>query len=224
MNTNIVDTLKTIAESVKSLSQKSVWDTIIPFLLGLLSSVFVIIISYLISRRQERKAFRKKCLMDFLSQLNEFLYRINKIITDIVSIEKFGEVLLGEKYRTFKYLPSNDYNIIALKIRTFRSYLEANFKQVGETYSSKEHYYKEIIESSETVLDANHFIDVVGIFERSAVNYFYLVPKKIQEKYSFLVGSISEATVKNLEHFDINQLKNYLVEYIREVNAEIVKI
>ena len=190
---------RSVSNSLEKMSQKNIWDTIIPLLFGLVSSLMGIYIGYQISKKQEKRKFKRDSHIAYLECLNNFLFEINNLLMNILKIHKFGSILLGESFASFCFLPNNDFNLIALKIRTFRVYLESNKPLAGDKYSSKNHYYNEIIKSSENILDPNYFISITSNFEKKAINYYYFIDKGIREKHDKLVYEINQATIKDME-------------------------
>ncbi len=138
-------------------TRKSLMDTIVPFVLGIIGTVIGLLLGILITNLQERKKFISNNHIEYLKYLNRLNFNINNILSDIVNIDKFGRILLKSNYQTFSFLPNNSYLDIALQIRTLKGYLTTNQKLYTST-DTQARYYKEIIEASDRIFNTNIFI------------------------------------------------------------------
>lgn len=191
-----------------------------PFVLAIVGPL----IGYKISLSVEKRKNKREIHLALLRSLNEFLYQLNSLITEINNIDKFGRVLLEDRYQNLSILVKPDYNFICLRIESLRSYLKQDpVHQPIERDSRRDRYYVQIMKSCEVVLNPEQFIDIASRFERESVNYYYLMDKKLRSDYQRAVSSLAEATRNNMIDFDIEKYKNELVDYVRKVNLVIDK-
>ena len=161
------------------------------------------------------------CHLSLLRALNELNFQVNAIIMDAVNIHKFAAIRLGDGYQPLSILPSADYNMLALKVRTLRSYLEGSYQSNHSKFRSADHYYDQILKASMTILDANKFISIGTDFARASIDYYYLINENLRLEYTKLEKFLSEATTRNMEGFDIEEYKRRIIKFIKETNDAI---
>ena len=220
---NIENILRNISDSLHILSNKSIFDDIIPFLYGLSSSIVGLLVGYLLTRTHEKRKFVQQNHIKFLITLNELTFEVNQLINDIKNIEKFGEVLLGKNFDRHKILPCKDFHLIVLRIKTFRAYLEYSKQVVIADDSNKIYIFNEINQITNKISDSNYFVKIMAKFEKSAMNYNFLITDGIRIKTNAILNDFSEACKENFLNYDISLLKKSLIELVKEVNQETLK-
>lgn len=218
--------VKQITIIANSLSQKYYLSDILPWFLGLCSSIIGAIIGYIISSRQEKKRFIRESHIEYMKITNYFLNEINKIITSMVNIQKMGFMLIGDqndpdKYSPYFYGSLNNYYLVLNKIRALRKHVESLDVNTAK-YSSKRHYKEQIIKQSDDIIDFNKFVSFCSEYEKQAVNYYYFIDKKLRLEHANIINKISNATKKNMNEFDIEEIKREIVLHIQNINGKIL--
>ncbi len=210
-----------------ALSQKDYLSVIIPWALGLISSIGGALIGYFISSRQEKQRFIRESHIEYMKLTNDFLSEINSIITSMVNIQKMGFLLIGDqndpdKYSPYFYGDLSNYYLVLNKIRELRKYVET-IDINTEKYSSKKHYKDQIINLSDDIMNFNKFVLICSKYEKQAVNYFYFIDKKLRIEHANIINEISNATKQNMNEFDIEELKKQIVLHIQNINGKILR-
>lgn len=202
---------------------KTDWLGIIgPWILSIVSGI----VGYWISSRNEKKAFKRNCNIEYLAFTNDFLSEVNSIIIELVNLQKMGFILMGwdknpagsEKYF---YGNLNDYNSVVCKIRELRK--EIDKIVIDETkYTSIGEYKENFIKQSNDVLNFNKFIEICSAYQKKAANYYYLIAKDLRKEHADIINRIAKATQENLNNFNIEELKLDLVNHINHINSKII--
>ena len=208
---------------IASILNQTDWLGIIgPWVLSVVSGI----VGYWISSRNEKRAFKRNCHIEYLSFTNDFLAEVNSIITELVNLQKMGFILMGfdknpssaEKYF---YGNLNDYNSVVYKVRELRK--EIDKLDIDEKiYSSKKEYKEKYIKQSDDVLNFNKFIEICTTYQKKAVNYYYLISKDLRKEHADIINKIAKATQDNMVQFNVENLKLDLVNHINHINEKII--
>lgn len=222
------DVLLDIASSLRVSQEPDIWKTLQPlfqFLFGLISTGFGAFIGYRSARSHDKRKFIRDSHVAFLKSVNEFLFGINVLITNIKKIDKLGFTLLQERYPNHAILPAADFNMASLKIRTLVAFLDSNMRvQSTGAYTSREHYFTEIHKAAEQVLDFNVIIQLGATLQKESVNYLYLIDPIFKTMTDRLVDELALASVENMVGFDLDGYKIRCVELVMKINEKIVKM
>lgn len=208
---------------ITTILSKTDWVEILaPWILSIISAF----VGYWISSRNEKKAFKRSCHIEYLTFTNTFLMEVNSIIMELVNLQKLAINLIdfdkkinaGNKYF---YENISDYSVVALKIRELRKEIEKlNFDE--PTYSTKKQYRDEYIKQSDDVLNFNKFIEICETYQQKALNYYYLIYRDLRKEHADIINKIAQATRNNLVNFNIENLKNDLIIHINHINEKII--
>ena len=160
---------------ITTILSKTDWVEILaPWILSIISAF----VGYWISSRNEKKAFKRSCHIEYLTFTYSFLMEVNSIIMKLVNLQKLAINLIdfdkkinaGNEYF---YENISDYSVLTLKIRGLRKEIEKlNFDET--MYSTKKQYRDEYIKQSDDVLNFNKFIEICETYQQKALNYYYL--------------------------------------------------
>lgn len=210
-------------EEIANVLSQTDWLGIIgPWILSIISGI----VGYKISSRNEKRAFKRNCHIEYLSFTNDFLNEVNSIIMELVNLQKMGFILMGfdkkpEGSEKYFYGNLNDYNSVVYKIRELRK--EIDKIQVDErNYSSIREYKEKYVTQSDDVLNFNKFIEICSTYQKKAANYYYLISKDLRKEHAEIINKIAKATQNNMIGFNVEELKKELVDHINNINAKIV--
>jgi hypothetical protein len=211
-----------MSESLKALSTNNSSDTIITFLLGLLSSLIGIFAGYKISQSQENKKFSQNNHFEYLKHVNLLNIRINDILTKIVNVHKFSQNLLGELYKPLNITPINDYFMVCLKTNTLKSFLLNNSSRYDIDNTNKKVQYRLIIGYIDDIIKPNNFIEIGNAFEYNVCNYYYLIKPKLRKEYNHIIKTIQMYSQNSMQDFDLEEFKRIVVGHIYSINEIII--
>ena len=208
---------------ITTILSKTDWVEILaPWILSIISAF----VGYLISSGNEKKAFKRKCLIEYLTFTNNFLTEVNAMIMELVNLQKLAINLIDfDKNSNVKseyfYENLKDYNVVTLKIRGLRKEIE-RLKIDETTYSSKKQYKEEFIKQSDDVLNFNKFVEICETYQQKALNYYYLISRDLRKEHADIINKITKATQNNLVNFNIENLKKDLINHINHINEKII--
>ena len=214
--------LESIANSLVKISETSIFDSIIPFLFGLLSSLIGIYFGYKISNFQDNKKIKINYHFEYLKHVNVLTYKINKILNNIVNIDKFCANLLGTKYNSLSIVPINDFYMVCLRINTLRAYLNNTSSAYNIPNTNKIAQFNEIMKMINDVLEPNLLVNIYNDFERDACNYYFLINKKLRVEYDDQVKKMQAFSINPMVGMDLEMQKGILLKHIRTINEIIL--
>ena len=227
-NINILQEInENLSVIAKSVSIKDYFSDIIPWLLSLISASVGAIIMYKITSKIERKKFIRDSHIEYMKLTNKFASEIHKIINSIVNIQKMGFLLIGDPNKPELYQPffienSKDYLIIMNKIRELRKTIEGLPISSSEIYTSREHYKDQIIILSDDILNFSKIVNICSEYEKEVMNYYYFIDKELRKRHASIINMISKSTKENMKGFDIENLKEILIDHIQKTNEYII--
>ena len=208
---------------ITTILSKTDWVEILaPWILSIISAF----VGYWISSRNEKEAFKRSCLLEYLTFTNNFLTEVNAMIMELVNLQKLAINLIDfDKNSNVKneyfYENLKDYNVVTLKIRELRKEIER--LKIDETrYSFKKQYKEEFIKQSDDVLNFNKFVEICETYQQKALNYYYLISRDLRKEHADIINKIAKATQNNLVNFNIENLKKDLINHINHINEKII--
>ena len=211
-----------ICEIATILNQTDWIDILAPWILSIISGI----VGYRISSGNEKKKFKRSCLIDYLTFTNYFLIEVNAIIMKLVNLQKLAKTLIDFDKKTnakYSYFYENlsNYSEVVLKISKLRNEIESlEFNE--PTYSAKNQYKEEYIKQSDDVLNFNKFVEICENYQRKALNYYYLISRDLRKEHADIIETITKATQNNLVNFNIENLKKDLINHINHINEKII--
>lgn len=194
---------------------------IVPSIVSL-ASVFL---GYKISNSIEKKNFKRKSLMSYLECTNDFLFEINKIVQNIINFKKYSLALIDQQVKLdiiniYKINDNEGFDSIRTKIIKLSEIVE---KMEPLNDSNQNQYRSQILQIKKDFEDLSLFSNLTDEYSRKALNYYYLIPKKLATEYTGIIKYISENLTAGMQNFDIVHLRESLNTHIQNINSEIIE-
>jgi len=216
------DLLESISNSLAKMSETTIIDNILPFLFGLVSTLIGIFVGYKISNFQENKKNMINIHFEYMKFVNILNYEINKLLSNIINIQKFSRNLLGENSNHLSVFPINNFYDVCLKLNTLRAYFNCNSAGFDVPNTNKYAQYNQIMKMINEVLEPNLFVNVYSDFEKNACNYYLLVKRNIRKEYISIIKQMQHFTTNSADGLDLEGLKKVLVDHIFSLNEIII--
>jgi hypothetical protein len=204
--------------------EDSSWANFGTFIGGILSSIFsfssFVLLVYTLLQDKETK--RKDMYTQYLKHVNIFNIRVNDLLSTIVNIDKYSTHLLGHVKAYYILGQLNDYLTILNNIDKLHKYLIENKDLYDIPNTNNKIYFDIIMKNIIKLMNPNIFNEICSEFENNACNYYYLIKQPFRLIYKKIIKDIQLASFNSMKDFDIEKLKKELVEYIYQINEEIL--
>lgn len=211
-----------ILEELKKMNQFQILNYVIPFLLGLITTVIGILIGYIISKKQSQTSIIINYHTDYLNKLNDLIFDINDLISNINNINKFGYYVLNNNFKTYAFSAEDDYYNIANKTKQLREVL-CNPNNNFSTQIQAEMNYKYLLGACNYVLDSGLFIKIFRKYDRGVIDKINFLDKSIKNFYCDIINRIYSYTKKEMKDFYIENFKKELILHANDSNKIISK-